>query len=84
MQGAIFLWSTVEFLYQRKRKGLLLNLEFYHACDRVCLPYVDKVLEVVALGLFPGMVETLHKSRAIPISFSVRQEDPLALFIFNI
>ncbi len=29
MQGAIFLWSTAVFIQQRKRKGFMLNLDFY-------------------------------------------------------
>ncbi len=36
MQGAISLWSTEEFMRQRKRRGFMLNLDFYHAYDRVC------------------------------------------------
>ncbi len=50
MQGAISLWSTAEFIHQRKRRGFMLNLDFYHAYDRVCLPYVDKVLERMGFG----------------------------------
>jgi hypothetical protein len=30
MQGAISLWSTAEFVQQRRRKGFMLNLDFYN------------------------------------------------------
>ncbi len=50
MQGAIFLWSTAEFMRQTNRRGFLLNLDFYHAYDRVCLPYVDRVLGAMWFG----------------------------------
>jgi hypothetical protein len=62
MQGAISLWSMAEFVHQIKRKGFLMNLDFYHAYDRVCLPYVDRVLEAMDFGfIYRGMVATLHK-----------------------
>jgi hypothetical protein len=60
----------------------MLNLDFYHAYDRVCLPYVDKVLERMGFGqLFRGVVATLHRGAtasfllhhvtpAVPITFS--------------
>ncbi len=96
MQGAISLWSTAEFVRQRKRNGFLMNLDFYHAYDRVCLPYVDKVLEAAGFGLvFREVVATLHRgatasfllhriSRALPITFSVRQGNPIAMLLYNI
>jgi hypothetical protein len=96
MQGAISLWSTAEFMRQRKRRGFLLNLDFYHAYDRVCLPYVDRVLEAMGFsGTFRGVVASLHRgatasflldrvTREVPISFSIRQGDPIAMLLFNI
>ncbi len=33
MQGAISLWSMAEFIRQRKRRGFMTNLDFYHAFD---------------------------------------------------
>jgi hypothetical protein len=36
MQGAISLWSTEEYMRPRKGRGFMLNLDFYHAYDRVC------------------------------------------------
>jgi hypothetical protein len=56
---------------------------------------VDRVLEAMAFGpVFWGLVKTLHRdvsasfllhrvSRAIPLFFSVRQGDPLAMLIYN-
>jgi hypothetical protein len=96
MQGAISLWSTAEFMRQRKRRGFLLNLDFYHAYDRVCLPYVDRVLGAMGFGeTFRGVVATLHRAatasflldrvtREVPISFSIRQGDPITMLLFNI
>jgi hypothetical protein len=95
MQGAISLWSTAEFIHQRRR-GFMLNLDFYHAYDRVCLPYVDKVLEGMGFGqLFQGVVATLHRgatasfllhhvTSAVPITFLVRQGDPIAMLLYII
>jgi hypothetical protein len=40
----------------------LFVYDFYHAYDRVCLPYVDKVLEAAGFGLaFREVVATLHR-----------------------
>ncbi len=62
IQGAISLWSTAEFIKQQKRNGFLMNLDFYHAYDRVCLPYVDRVLEAAGFGVaFREVVATLHR-----------------------
>jgi hypothetical protein len=61
MQGAISLLSTAEFVQQRKRRGLMLNLDVYHAYDRVCLPYIDRVLAALGFGtIFREMVLPLH------------------------
>ncbi len=74
----------------------MLNLDFYHAYDRVCLPYVDKVLDRMGFGqLFRGVVATLHRGAtasfllhhvtpAVPITSSVRQGDPIAMLLYII
>jgi hypothetical protein len=51
----------VKQVHQRKRTGFLINLDFYHVYDRVCLSYVDRVLEAMAFGPeFREVVPTLH------------------------
>jgi hypothetical protein len=72
-----------EFLRQKKIRGFMLNLDFYHAYDRVCLPYVDRVLAAMGFGdFFRVVVATFHKgatasflltriTREIPITFSI-------------
>jgi hypothetical protein len=69
---------------------------FLHAYDRVCLDYVDKVLEIMNFGPgFRSAVATLHReatacfllqrpSADIPVKFSIRQGDPLSLPLFVI
>ena len=62
----------------------------------VCMPYVDRVLEVMGFGnIFRGWVRTLHSGAAavflldklswqVAITFSIRQGDPLAMLIYII
>jgi hypothetical protein len=71
-------------------------LDFYHAYDRVCLAYVDRVLAAMGFGdTFRGVVATLHRGAtasfllhritpAVPITFSMRQGDPIAMLLYNI
>ena len=92
--GILALASAVEHLQRRRRPGFLLNLDLFHAYDRVCLPYVDRVLEVMGFGeTFRGWIRTLHRdatasflltrmTRMVPILFSIRQGDPLAMLLF--
>jgi hypothetical protein len=96
MQGAVALWSTVEFVRHRKNRIFLLNLDFYHAYDRVCLAYVDRVLAAMGFGdTFREVVATLHRGAtasfllhcitpAVSITFSIRQGDPIAMLLYNI
>ena len=74
----------------------LAPVDFFRAFDRVCLFYLDCVLEAMGFGAtFRAAVATLHSgatatfllqtlSREIPVEFSVRQGDPLAALLFNI
>ncbi len=70
----------------------MMSLDFYHAYDRVCLPYMDKVLEAMGFG---HKVTTFHRganasfllhwvSRAVAITFSVHQGEPIAMLIYII
>jgi hypothetical protein len=88
--------SAAEYLHQRQLPGFLLSLDFFHAYDRVCLQWVDKVLEAMGFGpLLRRMVSTLHRgasasfllhevSPALDISFSIRQGDPASSVFFTI
>ena len=94
--GCVALLSAVEACHRGRRPGFILNLDFFHAFDRVCLPYLDCVLEAMGFGItFRAAVATLHDgatatfllqnlSREIPVEFSVRQGDPLAALLFTI
>ncbi len=64
------MWSTAVFIQQRKRKGFMLNLDFYKAYDKVCLPYVDIVLEAMGSGqIFREVVATPNRG-PLPPSYS--------------
>ena len=88
--GCVALLSVVEACHRGRRPGFIFNLDFFHAFDRVCLFYLDCVLEAMGFGAtFRAAVATLHSgatatfllqtlSREIPVEFSVRQGDPLA------
>ena len=94
--GITAILSVMEAKKRQKRPGFLLNLDFFHAYDRVCMPYVDRVLEVMGFGnIFRGWVRTLHSGAAavflldklswqVAITFSIRQGDPLAMLIYII
>jgi len=94
--GILAILSTAEELRRRREPGFLLNLDLFHAYDRVCLPFLDRVLDTMNFGhQFRSWVATLHRgatatfllsrhSQPIPILFSVRQGDPLAMLLFLI
>jgi hypothetical protein len=86
----------VEFLHRHQRPGFLLSLDFFHAYDRVSLPWVDRVMEAMGFGtVFRGWMATLHRGASaafllrhispfMAILFSIRQGDPLAALLFII
>ena len=92
--GCTAILSAVEACHRDRRPGFLLNLDFFHAYDRVCMIYVDRVLEVMGFGeIFRAAVAILHRgatatfllqrpSREVPVTFSIRQGDPLALLLY--
>jgi len=94
--GILAILSTAEELRRRREPGFLLNLDLFHAYDRVCLPFLDRVLDKMGFGRqFRAWITTLHDgaqatfllgrhSRPVPILFSVRQGDPLAMLLFLI
>ena len=94
--GCTALILAVEACHVGRRPGFIFNLDFFHAFDRVCIPYVDLVLEAMGFGdTFRAAVRTLHSgatavfllqrlSREVPVEFSIRQGDPLASLLYNI
>ena len=86
--GAAAVLSAADFLQQHQQPGFLLSLDFFHAYDRVCLAWVDRVLEAMGFGgVFRRWVLTLHKgasarfmlhslSPELAVSFSIRQGAP--------
>jgi hypothetical protein len=53
---------VVEACHRDNRPGYIFNMDFFHAYDRVCLEYLDKVLEVMNFGPdFRSAVTTLHR-----------------------
>ena len=94
--GILAILSTAEELRRRREPGFLLNIDLFHAYDRVCMPFLDKVLARLGFGgQFRSWVATLHSgasatfllgrhSKPLSILFSVRQGDPLAMLLFII
>ncbi len=94
--GILAILSTAEELRRRRAPGFLLNIDLFHAYDRVCMPYLDRVLEKMNFGgRFRAWVATLHKgasatfllgrhTKLLQILFSVRQGDPLAMLLYLI
>ena len=94
--GPASILSSAEYLHRHQKPGYLLSLDFFHAYDRVSLPWLDKVMEAMGFGIiFRGWVATLHRdvsaafllhniSPFILILFSIRQGDPLAALLFVI
>ncbi len=60
-----------------------MNLDFYHAYDRIRLAYVDRVLAAKGFGdIFRGVVATLH--RGAMASFLLHCITPAVLITFSI
>jgi hypothetical protein len=86
--------SAAAFLAGRNRPGFILSLDFFHAYDRVSMEWVDQVLAAMGFGGgFRAWVAALHRdasasfllhsvSHPLPVTFSVRQGDPLAALLF--
>jgi hypothetical protein len=60
--GCTAILSAVEACNRDQRPGDLFNMNFFHAYDRVCLEYVDKVLPKMNFGpVFRATVATLQR-----------------------
>jgi len=94
--GAAAILSAIEYLKQRRLPGFLVSLDLFHAYDRVSLQWVDRVLEAMGFGrTVRRWVAIFHQGAMakfmlhsltpdLPISFSIRQGDPLAMVLFVI
>jgi len=94
--GAANIISAAEHLRMKGGPGFLVSLDFFHAYDRVCLVWVDRILQAMGFSaVVRGWVATLHRGAAatfmlhglspsIPLLFSIRQGDPLAMILFVI
>ena len=92
--GVQNLLSSIFFIKQKRRGACLLSLDFYKAYDRVLVSFLLKVMEKMGFSpLFCSWIHMLHHnaqtkfllgriSRAIDISFSIRQGDPLAMLLY--
>ena len=50
--GPASILSSAEYLHRHQKPGYLMSLDFFHAYDRVSLPWVDKVWRPWALEPF--------------------------------
>ncbi len=83
MQGAISLWSTVEFIHQRNKMGFMVKLDFYHEYDRVCWPYGYRVLAAMGFSdMFRKVVRILH--RCAVAAFLISRITTLVPFTFSV
>ena len=94
--GVSNILSSVMFANQKKRKACLMSLDFFKAYDRVLLSFLVKVMQKMGFSSkFCAWIEMLHEgaktrfllrriTRAIELSFSIRQGDPLAMLLYII
>ena len=88
--------SGVGYVKQKNLGVGLVSLDYFKAYDRVFLPFLIKVLEKMNFcDTFCGWVKMLHQgartrfildflTKDIAVSFSVRQGDPLSMFLYVI
>ena len=94
--GVFNLLSSILYFNQKNMGGCLLSLDFYKAYDRVFVPFLLLVMEKMGFGvIFRSWIKMLHKdastrfllgklSKAIKVSFSIRQGDPLSMLLYII
>ena len=78
--------SSILHINQRKMGACLINLDFYKAYDHVLVSFLLKVMQKMGFGtLFCEWIKLLTKvSKAIRVSFSICQGDPLAMLLYII
>ena len=88
--------SGMGYIKQKKLGAAVVSLDYFKAYDRVFLPFLIKVLQKMNFGdTFCRWIRMLHQgartkfildflTKDIAVSFSVRQGDPLAMFLYVI
>ena len=94
--GASNILSSILYVNQRKLGACLLSLDFFKAYDWVFIPFLLCVMKKMGFGaIFCQWIGMLHAgaqtrfilaslSRAISVSFSIRQGDPIAMLLYII
>ena len=86
--------STICYVNEKNLAACLLSLDFFKAYDRVMISFLLAVMKKMGFDeLFCEWIQMLHSnakakflltkiSRAIRLSFSIRQGDPLAMILY--
>ena len=94
--GAQNILSGLGYIKHKNMGAALVSLDYFKAYDRVYLPYVLKVLgKMNFCGTFQNWIRMLHDgartrfildflTQNIAVSFSIRQGDPLSMFLYVI
>ena len=94
--GVSNILSSILYIKQNKSEACLISLDFFKAYDRVLLDFLLLVMKKMNFGdCFISWIKMLHSgaktrfiltflTRAIDISFSIRQGDPLAMILYII
>ena len=93
--GVHNIFSTIMHTNQKNGKSCLLSLDFFKAYDRVLLSFLIQVMKKMKFSnLFCQWIAMLHDgaqtkfilqnglSRAVMLSFSIRQGDPIAMLLY--
>ena len=92
--GVSNILSTIFYVNKKKSKGCLLSLDFHKAYDRVYIPFLLAVMKKMGFGpKFCSWIKMFHHgaktrfilknlTRAIEVSFSIRQGDPIAMLLY--
>ena len=88
--------SSILHVNGRKKKACLLSLDFFKAYDRVLIEYLVRVMKKMNFSSkFCAWVKMLHVgartcfilqhlTELIPVTFSIRQGDPIAMILYII
>ena len=88
--------SSILYVNAKKKKACLLSLDFFKAYDRVLIGYLVKVMERMNFSTkFCEWIKMLHVgartcfilqhlTELIPVTFSIRQGDPIAMILYII
>jgi hypothetical protein len=60
--GAAAILLAAEFLEGKQLPGYLVSFDFFHGFDRVCLQWVDSVMQAMGFGvILRQWIQTLHR-----------------------